>query len=224
MIVGIVAIALVVLAVIIGQWALKKKEKPAEPLPTDPAAKAAAEAKAKAEAEAAAKKAADKEKGFLATCWRAIKWLAVKAAWLLLIAGVLYGIYYAVDKHKWSNGMTLIQASIVSSPSPASPEVWRYSEQEAATGRLVWKTDDVRILERVRGQEPRFMFSVPSPYEGITSHSRYEWNQRLPEGIVENLERNMRGRFIGNFINDTLFTGSFAVNGQTYTFRLEHVR
>lgn len=224
-IVGIVAIALVVLAGKVVRWALKKEEKPAEPIPTDPAAKAAAEAKAKAEADALAKKAADKEKGLLATCWRTIKWLAKMAARLLLIGVVLYGIYYAIDKHKWSNGKTLVQASIASSPASAPPpEVWRYSEQEAATGKLVWKTDGVRILERVRGQEPRFMFTVPSPYEGITSHSRYEWDHRLPEGIVENRERNMRGKFVGDFISDTQFTGSFMVNGGVYTFRLERIQ
>lgn len=208
-------------------WAVQSAaaEKAAETKPTG----TETEAEKKAREEAAKKAAADKEKGFLATCRRALKWLAIKAAWLLLIAAVLYGIgygiYYAVDKHKWSNGMTLMQASIASSPAPASPpEVWRYTEQEAASGKLIWRTDSVKILDRVRGQEPRFMFIVPSPYEGRTSYSRYDWRQRLPEGVLENLERGLHLKFVGNFISDTLFTGSYTVDGETYTFRLEHVR
>lgn len=157
--------------------------------------------------------------------WGVTRWMSIRAIWLAIIIGLGYGLLWFADHYKWSNGMTLVQTSIAMSPAPApSPEVWRYTEQEAASGRLIWKTDNVRILERVRGQEPRFMFSVPSPYQGITSHSRYEWNQRLPEGIVENRERNVRLRFVGNFISDILFTGSYTANGQTYTFRLEHVR
>lgn len=226
----LLAAALLVLA----GWLIRKWLKgrstaaPTSTNPTSPTASAGAGAgTTPATPSAADLKAlnADKERGFLATCGRALKWLAIKAAWLLLIGAILYGAYYAADKHKWSNGMTLVQTSIAMSPAPApSPEVWRYTEQEAASGRLIWKTDDVRILERVRGQEPRFMFSVPSPYQGITSHSRYEWSPRLPEGIVENRERNMRLRFVGNFIGDTLFTGSYTADGQTYTFRLEHIR
>ncbi len=145
--------------------------------------------------------------------------------WKLSTVGILAFGIWAIWIRPQANGLTPSQEFVASSGVTApSPEVWRYTEQEAASGRLIWKTDDVRILERVRGQEPRFMFSVPSPYQGITSHSRYEWSLRLPEGIVENRERNMRLRFVGNFISDILFTGSYTANGQTYTFRLEHVR
>lgn len=211
--------------VTLGMWYWAVQSAAAEKAAETKPAGTETEAEKKTREEAAKKAAADKEKGFLATCRRALKWFAIKAAWLLLIAAVLYGIYYAVDKHKWSNGMTLVQASIASSPAPASPpEVWRYTEQEAASGKLIWRTDSVKILDRVRGQEPRFMFIVPSPYEGRTSYSRYDWRQRLPEGVLENLERGLHLKFVGNFISDTLFTGSYTVDGETYTFRLEHVR
>lgn len=186
------------LAFKVAKWALKTEEKTTDTKPSG----TETEVEKKAREAATKKAAANKEKGFLATCGRGLKWVTIRAIWLALIVGLGYGLFWFIDHHKWSNGRTILQmATPLDGGATAAP-----SQKKAKWICMLNGTERIQqnavITADERGISPRLVVEV-SYRDGNRSDSRqivrYSWNGGTEIGTWFDEGTGQQGTFTGRY-------------------------
>ncbi len=224
LVLAIVCILGLVCLVLLIKWAPKSEETGKTPADTKPGTDTATDpAAAKAAADARAKAAAEASSWQDSILWR---WLGKPVLVIGIICAVLYAAVYALDRHKWSNGMTAVQTVVAASPPPQGPKLaWKFDSWKSGSLQKSANNQDAEILKHIRGDRPYLWFAVRTYVGGQATSTNFEWDGLKKAGFLENRARGMKTVFTGDFdLGDpSLFHGNYQYDGEAYTFHLRQI-